>query len=418
MLPCVALANPSGVAALQGVQTELLLLMCEVDDGGPLELGSSPTRIRAGSSALAYHYGAVLGNVLVLWCGAAVVAAAAVAVCAYTSNHHRIDMRKSMDALRLPGRLLNVYVPLLQPTMASTVAIAAAAVRAPLGVACTVIGFVSCVVPSCAVALVVTRRFGATPSAREELPEGPEGGLLARLKAAKEFLLHEDTEYEDATPRSGFVGMYSKLFADYRAGWHWFGVVELACELLLGVIRGTVPTAAQRGSCTVPTVAAAAVAGAALLVMGLCRPHNTVLDLIVGCLEKGLLLTGCVLILTVGGRATAEFLVAQMYVEIVTALLRVPSLFSRCCRYRSSPPRSYSRVLRDPRRAKALSKSANERLSVLIQMVCTARLELPCATSAGDSDPVPSRHRRPTPTPDGTLPGRGEQGSLGFGRGY
>ena len=43
------------------------LLACAVDDGAPLELGSSPTRLRVGTSPLAYHYGAVLGNVLVLW---------------------------------------------------------------------------------------------------------------------------------------------------------------------------------------------------------------------------------------------------------------------------------------------------------------------------------------------------------------
>jgi hypothetical protein len=59
------------------------LLLCAVDDGAPLELSSSPTQLRVGGS---YRYGTVLENVLVLWCGVALLAAGAVGVAIFPSR--------------------------------------------------------------------------------------------------------------------------------------------------------------------------------------------------------------------------------------------------------------------------------------------------------------------------------------------
>jgi hypothetical protein len=386
MLPTVALVVPSGAAALQSVQMQYELLACTVDDG-PLELGSSPTRLRVGTSPLAYHYGAVLGNVLVLWaCPAAALAAAVAAIRAGLCGRRPRSVKRAMALLLLPGWLLHVYLPLLQPTMASTVAIAAAADATALGAICATIGFAACVAPCAAASLMVTRHFGAAAVAAEVEDgnaNGDECALLARAKVLVVRLLRERTEYVDAAQGSGFVRMYGALFADFRYGRHWFGAVELAQALLLGVIRGTVLSAAQHGSCAAPTAAAATVAAAMLAAMALCRPHNAVLDACMGYGESALQLVGCVMILTAGSSsgATARFLEFQMYADVAAALVRlVPKLRRWRLHCTTRLPTAFRRCAgwigdtRIRRRDESLPRSREERLRVLVEMICFDRV--------------------------------------------
>ena len=286
-----------------------------MDDGAQLELSSSPTRLRVGGS---YRYGAVLGNVLVLWCGAASLAAGAVVMAVFASRGKATSPLAAMGQLRLPGWLWNVYLPLLQPTVASAVAIAASSSATPLGAVCAAVGLAACVAPCAAAALLATRWFAATPQRSRESATEVSSFVALRLWRR---LVREETAYADAVRGSEFVRRYGALFARYRGGRHWFVAVEAVHQVLLGVVRGTVGVAALGGSCAAPVGAAVAVAAAMLAAVALLRPYNTLLEACVGNAELALLLLGCVLILSVGGAATARFLEAEMCVGIVAELI-------------------------------------------------------------------------------------------------
>jgi hypothetical protein len=399
LLPTAALVNPSGAAAMQGLLTQFELLACEVDDGSPLDLASSPTRLRVGASPLSYHYGAVLGNALALWCGAAVLcAAAALVVFHHWHRGEPMALRRVLGALRLPGWLLNVYLPLLQPTVASTVAIAAAAAgSSPVGVVCVVIGVAACAAPCCAATLLVTRWYGARVRASAEggdlVGEGvcarvrasAEGGDLvgagvcARVRAAAATLVRERNEYADAVRGSEFVSMYGALFARFIGPRHWFGTAELAHEVLLGVVSGTVSAAARSGSCAAPTVVALLVAVLMLLAMALLRPHNTALDACASYVSEVLLLVGCALILAVGSGTTAAatFLQFEMIALATVAVLPFALLCVRVVRMLGNVAERTSYVP-VAQLTEVLSSAAGWprelRLRVLVERICANAL--------------------------------------------
>jgi hypothetical protein len=275
-----------------------------------------------------------------------------------------------MGRLRLPGWLWNVYLPLLQPTVASAVAIAASSSATPLGAVCAAVGLAACVAPCAAAALLATRWFAATPQRSRESATEVSSFVALRLWRR---LVREETAYADAVRGSEFVRRYGALFARYRGGRHWFVAVEAVHQVLLGVVRGTVGVAALGGSCAAPVAAAVAVAAVMLAAVALLRPYNTLLEACVGNAELALLLLGCVLILSVGGVATARFLEAEMCVGIVAALLPFAADTSRLVRWLLRSGRLQGSRAAGRRVSGAVGAPGAEPLRVVVELICSSR---------------------------------------------
>jgi hypothetical protein len=422
LIPTAGLVNPAAIATLQSLQTQSLLTQCEADDGKPLDLASSPTSLRVGSSELSYHYGAILGNVLVLWGCIAVLSLTATAGLHCWYQQQRITVSAALGVLGLPGWLINIYVPLLQPTVASAVAVVCSA-DAPVAtsVVCFAIGCLACALPCGAIANLVIRRFEAR--AVRSTGEGEEGtaeGVVADIRGAllRNVVVHrlvrERHAYVNAARGSRFVERYGELFTRFCAGRHWFGLVELAHEVIIGVLSGTAPAAAATGSCTAPLAVMAVVSAVTLGLMALLRPYNTLLDAFISTFNESLLLSGCALALILGKSSPANAVIqeVEMYAITVTALLplakalllgrtmavmhRAMDILKHRVRFPHVSKRLGGAMHRSAQSANAVEQalaatsvtqhtlSRAESLDVLIQIICSqCQQQVPTGTALG-----------------------------------
>jgi hypothetical protein len=304
--------------------------------GAPLDVLSSPLRLAVGSSAARYYRGAVVGNAVVLWCGA-VAAAAALSVLVWRCGADA-RFRSVLCLLKLPGRLLVPFLLLVEPTVEACVVLLRRSPPSVADVVLGVLGLVAALLPVAGCAVVVGPRFAAVPKLsparcrRVVVGNRPRtvpvcGGTTAWLRssfdATRALLLEPSLEYTDRVAGYGFVAMYGALFEDYRCGCHWYVVAELLSELSYGVIRGLVPAYAGRPSppCEGLRIAMVMVVSVTMLTMAVVRPHAVMLDAVLSWGGALTVLVSSALLLAYGPGDAADTSVAVAFWVAVARVL-------------------------------------------------------------------------------------------------
>jgi hypothetical protein len=331
MMVATAAVSPSLGAALQRAATLAALIECDARIGDVVDVLSSPTRLAVGASGARYYRGAIVGNVVVVWCGASSVALVIAVVAARRAGRGRRALRAALGALHLPGWMLHVYLPLLQPTVIGAVVVlryAAGAGDVVLGM----VGLACAALPVAWICVVLGPRFGAVPL-RAPPVEDDRVVRAAWAQRLWSFLTRPSAEYGDAVRGTHFAAMYGALMEAYRCGRHWFVCVELLSELSLGVVGGMVPVADGEPprSCAALQVAMAAVVGATGLAMLLLRPYGVVLEGVTGSVNVVFALTACVLVVALGRGPIADTASAATMWE-TTAVSTIPLLLSLLAR--------------------------------------------------------------------------------------
>jgi hypothetical protein len=297
---------PSLGAAFQRVLTLTKLIECDAHVGDTLDVLSSPTQLAVGESGARYYRGAIVGNVVVVWFGAALVALVVALVVASRTAECRRSVRAVLGSMRLPGLLLHVFLPLLQPTVMAVVVVlryaadASDVVLGILGLSCTLVPTVGC-------GVVLGPRFGAVPEGlTKKAPRAPRPSPWPQRLWS--FLAKPTVEYEDTVHGAQFTAMYSALFEEYCFGRHWFLIVELVSETSLGVVGGLVPVAdgAPSSSCAALQIVMLAVVSATALAMLVLRPYGVILDGATSGVNVLFALTACVLLVAVGPGSVAD----------------------------------------------------------------------------------------------------------------
>jgi hypothetical protein len=180
-----------------------------------------------------------------------------------------LGLWEAAGALHLPGWLIVVYVPLLQPTVTSSVTLL---LRPSLDVVLGLFGVAVCAAPAAWIVHTVALRRpfpAATKPATGNLSASP----VLRL------LLSRRCGWGDRARGSGFVRHYGALFEEHVGGRQWFVVVDLSAEVLMGLLGALVGLPQQHATrCAGLKAAAVAVTASFLLAVLALRPSNKLLD--------------------------------------------------------------------------------------------------------------------------------------------
>jgi hypothetical protein len=316
MLVVTAIGAPTFGAMLQRAVTFSGLVACDAVVGDPLDVLTSPLRLVVGTGATRYYAGAVVGNVLVFWPAVAAVAGALATVVWHRTTPRGPRWRRALGSLRLPGVLLCAYLPLMQPTVVSSVVL----LRDPAGGAAAALGIVGVAVvalPVLGCIAVVGPLFAARPRAAPSRG----GGWCTSVDATVARLVDPPVSYGD--DGTHFAAMYGFLFEDYRGGCHWYIAVELVSQLVLGVIAGFVPSYAQqeRTSCATLYIAMTAVVVGMVAAMLAVRPYTVALTAALSWADSLCVLVGCVLLCVYGTGAVADAMSAVvMWVAVLVGV--------------------------------------------------------------------------------------------------
>jgi hypothetical protein len=341
---CRCGSGTGGAASMQRALTELRLAECGGVSGEPLLLAESILQLRIGTDGLSYRRGAVVGNV-VFW--AALAAAAVVLVQQRARGVLRrggetLGLWEAAGALHLPGWLIVVYVPLLQPTVTSSVTLL---LRPSADVLLGLFGLAVCAAPAAwSVHIVALRRpFPAVAKpATGDLSASP----LPRL------LLSQRCGWRDRARGSGFVRHYGALFEEHVGGRQWFVAVDLSAEVLMGLLGALVGLPQQQVTrCQGLKAASVGVTASFLLAVVSLRPSNKLLDAVITTSNAAVGAAGAVAVL-VSADVGPPFALAQGIFAAASVLLSLGELHSagRALRWLWAAVRGRARGAAAPRR--------------------------------------------------------------------
>jgi hypothetical protein len=333
----------SAAGSMQRALTELLIAQCGGLGGEPLPLAESILQLRIGTDALSYRRGAVVGNAA-FWAAAVTVAAVLVQQRARGVLRHggvATDLSEAAASMRLPGALVVVYVPLLQPTVTSAVALLVES-SGVADAAIAVLGVAACAAPIAwlLVPLVLRRPFGAVAhEAAASRGAGVEGAGCRGVLAALQSRRHR---WRDCVRGSRFVRRYGAVFEEFVGGRQWFVLVDVSTEAVCGVLGALVDLPTQQGSgCAALKIAMVAVTLAYAAAVAVLRPSNTLMGSLIVSVNALAGVAGSVAVLlspTLGPRvvlaqgAVAVILVLPPLVDLVLsgrALRRLRGLLGR-----------------------------------------------------------------------------------------
>ena len=261
----------------------MAIALCDGISGAPLPVAESVLQLRVGSDALSYRRGALVGNVA-FWLLLAVLLALLAYLrsrgCARDSG---TTLWAAAGELHLPGLLLFMYLPLLQPTVTSSVTLMVQPSSSPTArdVVLGLLGLAVCVAPIPCLAAVVAQR-GPFPAVAhvEAVTDSSEARCAGRLRSLSlRAALSRRARWRDRISGSGFVSHYGATFDAYGGGRQWFIVVDLCTEAVAGVCGALVYVPQQQGSrCAALKIAMVAVSVLYLAAVAVLRPANTALD--------------------------------------------------------------------------------------------------------------------------------------------
>jgi hypothetical protein len=311
-------ASASAAGSMQRALTELRIAQCGGSGGEPLVLAESILQLRMGTDALSYRRGAVVGNVVFL---AAVAAAAAVMVQQRARGVLRrggatTGLAEAAAAMRLPAALAVAYVPLLQPTVTSAVALLVESSRGA-DVTIGLLGAAACAAPIAWLwfRVLLRRPFGAVAHAAAATD-----GFVCRRGAVA--LLSRRHRWRDRVRGSLFVLHYGAVFEGFIDGRQWFVLVDLGMEAVCGVLGALVDLPTQQGSrCFALKVAMVAVAVAYAAAVAALRPSNTAMDAAVTAVNAAMGAAVAVAVLLLSPDVGAQLSFAQGIAALATAVL-------------------------------------------------------------------------------------------------
>lgn len=269
----VAMAAGSVTSAV-GLQRSMLALqlsVCEFTDTEELPTSDSPTRIAFGAQEGAYMRGAVVGNTVVWACIWLVIGLLAIVRLVRRGEAvSRASVQVQARLAGLPGLMAVPLTMLLQPTVASSVALLSLRISA----ADVVLGITGVAVSLFCVSWYTVRTFigfGCHP--RPVIPDGSDESnsdgeqqhtrhrrcapskravtlkwVLRSIRSKTIRFFQPRIEWVvRPTARPYFVECYSAVFEEYDASRHWFFVAEGGVSVLSGVISGIRPSS----GCTV-----------------------------------------------------------------------------------------------------------------------------------------------------------------------
>ena len=246
-------ASASAAGSMQRALTELRIAQCGGSRGEPLVLAESILQLRIGTGALSYRRGAVVGNV-VFWAVAAAVAAVLLPLrgCVVLRREgDATDLLEAVAGLRLPAGLVVVYVPLLQPTLMSAVALLVESSDAT-DIVIGLLGVAACVAPIVWIVFLLVLRtpFGATAHATSGDAADEHVAVLyvAVCRRALAALQSERCHWRDRVHGSRFTRHYGAVFEGFVGGRQWFVLVDLSVEAVCGVLGALVDLPTQQGS--------------------------------------------------------------------------------------------------------------------------------------------------------------------------
>jgi hypothetical protein len=264
------------------------IAQCDGTNGEPLLLAESILQLRVGADALSYRRGAVIGNALFVATFATVLIAAAL----WRSRAQlrgwmgqRALLWAAAGEMRLPGVLIVVYQPLLQPTITSAAVLMMSSSGSAGGdVLLGVAGIAASLAPVLWLVLLLLLQspFAAVAHPHTSVRDLLDSVWRTRTRSSVSRLLFAPRfRWSDRVPGAGFVGHYGVAFDVYVAQRHWFVVVDLCTEALFGVLGAMVFFPRGNGGCVVLRAVALSVAAAFLAAVAVLRPSNAVMDAII-----------------------------------------------------------------------------------------------------------------------------------------
>jgi hypothetical protein len=383
-----AIGSPATALAMQRIG--LVDTFCDPVDLDRLSYMDSPTQISITEGSLQYHFGAVVTNPLVIL-GVVVVTTSSSFIIAKCSRH---SFESALVWTRSVHIQLFVFMVLLQPTVTSVGAIA---VYAPLSWQSYASAVVLCIViliGGTVAYIVLHRHFAARFEMNQdekEVPEAKEAPLLnleaheegacidgngdakstsllpptaartSRLRSWLRYWFTSRGEWVNRTPtppRPGsrvalvfagladFVTLFEPLFADYRAPYQRFIVVDTSVSVLIAVAQAF----GQAFGCQVGSPLLLLVLFGYLIILIRKRPHAARFDLAFAIVMAALQTVFAVSLVAMtfmqkGGEqdrpAAVETLIfvlqgialARGIYEIMQLIARI---FGRCCRRRKA----------------------------------------------------------------------------------
>ena len=305
---------PGSAIAVQRGQTQAALALCQLSLTDPLDVFSSPTQLYIGPAEGGYLRGAVVGNIVVIWCGCALIA---FGLAAFLIRVWRRSMWDRAGHLSLPGRLIVPYTMLVVPTISAALSLL---LNGPtggdqlLGIA----GLAASGAPWAVVVCLTTIRFQARPIvAATSRPRNV-------LDFAAQLIFGAHTEWVNAVPHSGFVEHFSQVFEPYRRGRHWYIGVEVTVAVVFGILGGAFVD--DGATCKVLLVIATVVNAAVLLTL-ILRPYDTQMDMIMATVNAVLnLVTGVYGLI---GRDPTAIITSQAYANNVAIALLIAQLIAK-----------------------------------------------------------------------------------------
>jgi hypothetical protein len=259
----------------------------------PIDGFNSPLQLLVGPNYGAPDRGAVIGNLLLWLCVAAVLFLVTIAL--QVQAKRRDDVHESLidsaARLRLPGSFVAVLFPFLQQLMTSSVRLvgygghtweALASDAWSKGDPILGVLALAVIMVSYGALVRILRPGDAFRAETVTHPEVVTGTPMKYLMASPRLLLRWlVTPAYEWRPRnevtdSLFVQRYGFVFESMRCGRHWYVLICLGTTLLLGILSGIVPSsAAMCGDIAWTIVVLCAVSPVASVLL---RPTNSRLD--------------------------------------------------------------------------------------------------------------------------------------------
>jgi hypothetical protein len=237
---------PSSVSTIVGFvsvgqvnrnELALSLVVCAVLEDTPLPRYNSPLGLSSGRSPLRFYTGAVWGNILTIAAPLFLQMLFVLMMCSFSG---RKKLTRAMAFTRFPSLLMISLLFVQQSTVSFSVLLLVQGSQ-PGDYGAGVVGcFFSLVL---CVALWIPLR--ASNFEARYVPEGAKASDLlatetARILHAIGAFLYGSGKWYDVDPSTEFKQRHNFHFTDYTSGCRWFIVIEMAMNVVCGVVQGLI----------------------------------------------------------------------------------------------------------------------------------------------------------------------------------
>ena len=303
----VVASGPVASTSLQAMHDLSVLAACpDMSAVMAPDFPTSPTQMNFGPDDLAHVRGTVVGNVLLF-----------VSCCAVAALMLAIVPEASFETLALPGLLYQPYSMLAVPT-ATAIMTLFTLPQVQSDILAAVGGLLFVVMPWITFLVFMTLKFGAKT---RRIPLAARRGGSSLISRHLWRWCNSPAEYLDVPQAPGFVRRWEwSGFDAYRSGKQWFGTVEIAVSIGIGLISGS--SAAGRRWCRGLQLIALALLCCQLGLQLSLRPYSAPIELW-GAIANAALLALTGLLALIGIDASAALSVVMLAVNSVVIISKL-----------------------------------------------------------------------------------------------